>query len=100
MSRAKKNTPPAQASSSVSTEAVLKLPPRTSSLVEVSSSSKEEGPIEGDGPGENATVLNYVIEVASNGFFLMITYADIDVPDERLVFDNLDDVLQTIRDTF
>ena len=100
MSRPKKSTPRAQANSGLSTEAVLKLPPRTFStpLTEV---PKDGGPTDKDGnDGTPPEVFNYVIEVALNGFFLVITYNDPEMPDERYVFQSLDEVIQCLKDTF
>jgi hypothetical protein len=96
MSQQKKNSSVAQASSGLNTEAAIKL------LHQVSSISNSSGPHlkDGDGGGEGPCVLNYVIEVAVNGFFVTVCFDDMEVPDLRLIVQTMDEVIEILRGNF
>lgn len=95
MSQPKEKSTVVSANSSLNTEALLKFPPQVSSI-------KKDDPMlkDGDGGGERADVLQYLIEVALNGFMVTITYDLIDVPDEKYVCQNMDEVAEILKKKF
>ena len=94
MHQPKKNSTNAQANLGQSTEAAIKLLPRNSSN---ENKFSDGGPIDKDGFEGSAFVRNYVVEVALNGFFVTITYDDLDTPDLRYVVQSMDEVIEILR---
>lgn len=96
MSQQQKNTPTAQVNSEMHTEAVLKFQPLASSKIKDSSA----GPTDKDGFEGNSDVFNFAIEVALNGFFVIISYVSPEIPDERYIVHTLDEVVALLQEKF
>lgn len=65
------------------------------------SKSTEGGPTDKDGfEGPPFGVLNYVIEVALNGFFVTVVFDDPETPDLRYVVTTMDEVIHIMRGNF
>lgn len=79
------------------TEAVLKFRPQVSSG---NNKFSEGGPTDKDGVDAPFGVLNYVIEVAMNGYFLTIVFDDPEVPDLRFVLEDFEQVIHVMRGNF
>lgn len=74
----------------LSAEAALRLFPVKNQIKDASE------PTHKDGDDGSSTVLQYLIEVGLNGFFVTITYAE-DTEDMRYIAETMDDVVLILR---
>lgn len=95
MSQPKENSTVAQASSGLNMEAAIKFLPRVSSNEKYEPEFKD-----GDGGGGPSDVLQFLIEVALNGFMVTITYDDLGVPDEKYIVQTMDEVTELLKKKF
>jgi hypothetical protein len=95
MSRRKKNTLNAQGQlDPQKAEAAIKLFP--SYNLEDQSDGEPPTKDEDGGPED---ILQYLIEVGSNGMFVTITYASPEIPDERFVVHTMAEAIELLKST-
>lgn len=95
MSQPEKNTLNAQAGlDPLSAEAAIRLFPQQNNQFD-----EDIDPPTKDEDGAPPEILQYLIEVGSNGMFVTISYSDIDKPDERFIVHTLDEAIELMRTT-
>jgi hypothetical protein len=95
MNRPKKTSTTAQASTSHEAEAAVKLIRPTFKSTKSDPQFKD-----GEEPPPPDHVMSYDIQVGINGFFVTISYSDIEVPDERYIAHTMDEVVELLRSSF
>lgn len=97
MNQQKKNSIVAQASSNLNTEAAIKFLPLASSKDGV----KSGGPTDKDGFDPGGTeVLQFIVDIALNGFLITIVYIDQEIPDEKYIAETMDEVSELMKSKF
>lgn len=98
MNRPKKNSTNVKMSSSLNTEAALKFLPLNSKDFKTS----DGGPTDKDGfEGGGTSLLGVNIEVAANGFYVVIHIATDDgIAEDRFIAETIDEVFELIRGNF